>query len=133
MKTNSCNFDELIEWAQGEVDYWVEDASISFTENVCRKMEELQISRSDLAKKLDTSPAYITKILRGYSNFTLETMVKIAFALDVELDISLNERVDDHEGLWELINRKPDERRKIPGLESENWEVVGDVTLAIAS
>ncbi len=47
------------------------------------------LTRSVLAEKIGTSPAYITKFLKGETNFTLDSMVKIAKALKCELAIGL--------------------------------------------
>lgn len=69
--------------------YHAEGASIRFTEAVIARMESCGITRTDLAEKIGTSPAYITKILRGDTNFTLDSMVKIAQALDCEIDFEL--------------------------------------------
>lgn len=69
--------------------YHAEGASIRFTEAVIARMESCGITRTDLAEKIGTSPAYVTKILRGDTNFTLESMVKIAQALDCEMDFEL--------------------------------------------
>lgn len=55
---------------------------------ISRRMEELHLSRTDLAKRMGVSPAYITKILYGNANFTLETIAKLAHALDAEIAIS---------------------------------------------
>jgi transcriptional regulator with XRE-family HTH domain len=62
----------------------VETAKMEFTEDLVRLMGERALSNSDLARAIDVNPAYITKILRGTSNFTLDTMVKIATALDCD-------------------------------------------------
>jgi transcriptional regulator with XRE-family HTH domain len=62
----------------------VETAKMEFTEDLVRLMNERGFSNSDLARAIGVNPAYITKILRGTSNFTLDTMVKIATALDCE-------------------------------------------------
>ncbi|MCY1368603.1 hypothetical protein D9M69_555980 [compost metagenome] len=45
------------------------------------------ISNSNLAEKLDTSAAYITKALRGDTNFTIDSMVKLTSALGAKLHI----------------------------------------------
>jgi hypothetical protein len=47
------------------------------------------LTRSALAEKIGSSPAYVTKILKGETNFTLDSMVKIANALNCELTIGL--------------------------------------------
>ena len=44
-------------------------------------MVEKNITKTDLAKKIGVSKAYITKVLRGEANFTVETMVKFSMAL----------------------------------------------------
>lgn len=62
-----------------------------FTEEVCRLMEEQNISRKQLAERMNTSPAYITKILRGNVNFTFETIAKIACALNADFRFSFCE------------------------------------------
>lgn len=64
--------------------YKLETAKVEFTEGVVTLMESRGITQSELAKRIGASPAYITKILRGSTNFTLDTMVKIATALEAE-------------------------------------------------
>jgi len=73
-------FDE----AGQRVEFWEENAIISLTEDVCVAMERAGISRTELARRLGTSPVYITKALRGDVNFTIKTMVRLALALDME-------------------------------------------------
>ena len=69
--------------------YRAEGASIRFTEDLVAAMKSSGLTRSALADKIGTSPAYITKILKGETNFTLDSMVKIANALNCELAIGL--------------------------------------------
>lgn len=64
--------------------YKLETAKLEFTEGLVALMEKQGVTQSDLAKRIGVSPAYITKILRGTTNFTLDTMVKIATALEAE-------------------------------------------------
>jgi transcriptional regulator with XRE-family HTH domain len=47
-------------------------------------MENKGISKSELARILKCSPAYITKVLNGSANLTIETLSTIAFALGVK-------------------------------------------------
>jgi transcriptional regulator with XRE-family HTH domain len=69
--------------------YRAEGASIRFTEDLVAFMKTSGLTRTALAEKIGSSPAYITKILRGDTNFTLDSMVKIATALGCELTISM--------------------------------------------
>ncbi len=77
------------EQARGTHAYRAEGASIRFTEDVVAHMKSSGLTRTALAEKIGASPAYITKILRGDTNFTLDSMVKIATALGCELTISM--------------------------------------------
>ena len=64
--------------------YKAQGASLEFTEDLVRLMQEQNVTNSELAVRIGTSPAYVTKILRGGTNFTLDTMVKIASMLGAE-------------------------------------------------
>jgi transcriptional regulator with XRE-family HTH domain len=70
-------------------EYRAEGASIEFTNAMLTRMRQLDVSRSQLASRIGVNPAYISKILRGDTNFSLETMVKIANALDSEFRCQL--------------------------------------------
>jgi transcriptional regulator with XRE-family HTH domain len=56
------------------------------------RMEKLDITRAELARRLNTSPAYVTKVLGGNANFTLASMVKLAMALRGTLHVHIAER-----------------------------------------
>src|SRR5436305_6534045 len=83
------SFPELFEQAEQHDDYWVAGTILEFTEGVVREMKRQGVTRTELAKRLGATPAYVTKILRGKANFTLETMVRLARALDAELRVQL--------------------------------------------
>lgn len=83
------SFSELYEEAACHEDYWIAGAIHGFTESVVREMQRQGLTRTELAERLDATPAYVTKILRGKVNFTLATMVRLARALGSELDVRL--------------------------------------------
>lgn len=88
----ATTFRELFREAEKTLEYNVEGSILDFTEDLCRLMEEKDVSRAELARRIGTSPAYVTKILRGNSNFTLSSMVRIAMALEAEVRIHLSPR-----------------------------------------
>lgn len=92
------SFRGLLEEARQHDDFWTETAILEITEAVVRRMDELAISRSELARRLETSPAYVTKILRGSANFTLASIVKLARALDCDLSVRLAPRRQETAG-----------------------------------
>lgn len=64
------------------VEYWAEGSVMDFTEELSRIMSAKGISRSELAQRIGSSKAYITKIFSGQANFTVETMTKLSLAVD---------------------------------------------------
>jgi DNA-binding Xre family transcriptional regulator len=61
---------------------------LEFLKNVSLVMEQNKISKAELARRLETSYAYITKIFRG-ENLTLRTINKISKALNCQTQITL--------------------------------------------
>jgi transcriptional regulator with XRE-family HTH domain len=88
----------MMERARSRDAYWTECAILEFTEELCRCMDAQGITRAELARRLDRSPAFITKILRGNANFTLKTMTRIAAALGTEFKCHL--QPDGASGSW---------------------------------
>jgi len=68
-------------------DYRLEKAKLEFIQGVTRIMQQKEITNAELARRLETSPAYITKVMRGDTNFTLDSLVKITYALDSKVHI----------------------------------------------
>lgn len=97
-------------------DYLAEDAKIGFAVGVERRMLQLGMSKAELARQLATSPAYITKILRGDSNLTIHSMVALARAVDSTLYLHLAPRAA-HVRWFEVINGTTD----IPARDASLW------------
>ncbi len=60
------------------------------TEDIYRVMKEKGITKADLARLMNTSPANITQILNGSRNFTLGKLVDIAQALNSKLIVKVS-------------------------------------------
>jgi transcriptional regulator with XRE-family HTH domain len=86
------SFSELFRDAERHQDYWIAGAILEFTESVVREMARQGLTRTALADRLGTTPAYVTKILRGRVNFTLATMVRLSDALGADLHVRLRGR-----------------------------------------
>lgn len=67
----------------------VEGAKLDFALGLAKLLERASLSRSDLATRLGVSLPMVTKILRGDTNLTIETMVKAARAAQGRLHINL--------------------------------------------
>lgn len=49
------------------------------------KMEVLGMNRKQLAERMNCSPQYISKVLKGQENLSLETLFKIEIALGISI------------------------------------------------
>jgi plasmid maintenance system antidote protein VapI len=87
LKKNLDRYNQAIQAARKSVDYWVDGPITEFIEDVWRLMEEQKVSRAELARRLGTSRAYVTKLLGGNANFTLQTMTKVAMALGSQVHV----------------------------------------------
>lgn len=100
------NFRSLLEKAKQRDTYWVAKAIQDFTEDLFRLMEARGTNKAELARRIGKSPAYITKIFRGNSNFTIDSMVKLAHALDGRLCIHVG-RKESSVHWFDVISRPP--------------------------
>lgn len=49
------------------------------------KMDSEKINQRQLAERMGCSQQYVSKVLRGRENLSLETLIKIQSALDIEI------------------------------------------------
>ena len=85
-------YDELRRRFDRDPKYWVEYLKLVFSEDVGRLMDEHGMNQADLASKLGTSRAYVTRLFHGTFNPTVETLVKVALALDARVALHLHAR-----------------------------------------
>ena len=56
----------------------------AFLRRILRRMKELGMSQTDLARRMKVSRPYITKVLRQDVNFSFRTAAKLADALKMD-------------------------------------------------
>jgi len=128
MKKLQNEFADLFNWAEQQDEYWVEGAKIEFAEQMLAQMDAQNISRKELASRLGTSPAYVTKILRGSTNFTIESMVNIAQALNCELCTHLKTKGKTTALVeYNFITHDVESLRYFPGNISKNTAPVSGI------
>lgn len=91
MNKISRRFAEALRGARQTRSHVIERVKLMFSLSLEQRRKSAGLTYSDLAKRMETSPAYITKVFRGDSNLTIETMVKLALATGSEVDIRLVE------------------------------------------
>lgn len=87
-----AKYRDFLESVKTSPDYWHEGAVLEFTLDLQRRMEEQGVSRAELARRLGTSRAYITRLLGGDANFTLMTMVKLSMAVGGALHLHISDQ-----------------------------------------
>lgn len=80
---------EKAEWRQ-ENRSWLR-YSQGIAMKMLNKMEEIGMTQKDLAKRMNCSQQYVSKVLKGRENLSLETLSKIEEALDIHLIYELED------------------------------------------
>jgi len=71
-----------------------EELKLAFAEDLVRLLEARGLKQTELAEKLGTGRGYVTRVLRTDYNLSLETMAKIALALDARISLRMLPRED---------------------------------------
>lgn len=89
-------FKSEFENAQNSFDYKLEGLELHFTEKILAIMKERGMSRSELAKKMGTSNAYISKLFKNGSNLTLKSMLALVEAIDCFIKLDVVEKTSSY-------------------------------------
>jgi len=113
--------------ADRPLSYWVSIARMGFENDFNRLFDELDIPRAELARRVNSSPAYVSKLLNGAAgNFQLSTMAKWARAIGAIVQISLIKegkeavRVVDYETAGALDDLQVSQRQSAPITSDSN-------------
>lgn len=86
---------QALEWFRkldDDPEYLAEEVKSAFAVGIERQMRRNAMSKADIARRLAKSPAYVTKVLRGDANLTINTLVAFAHAVDASLHLHVAER-----------------------------------------
>jgi transcriptional regulator with XRE-family HTH domain len=83
-------FNKLLEKYKDDKEFILDGLILRVSEDIAKLLTERNMSRTELAKKLGCSPAYVTKLLRGSENLTLKKLFEISQALNANLNISIS-------------------------------------------
>ena len=96
---------KVAEQYKDDPEYILEGLLIDINEQLVGEMERKKFTRTQLAKQLNCSNAYITKLLNGTENLTLKKLLEVALALGKELDIALKPRNADVQRFYHFSYR----------------------------
>lgn len=82
-------FSDLYEQVKDSFEFKLSRMELEITENILSIMKRRKMSRKDLAEKIGTSKAAISKLLNDGSNITLRRLLKISDAMDCQVKIDI--------------------------------------------
>lgn len=127
--SNKTWFEEEVDRLKDDFDYRLEGYILNFTRQICMLMESKKITRSDLAKRLDVSKAYVTEVLSGKPNLTFESMLKLCDAVGATLENNiLDGATSQSASSWRNIASSG----IIIGRLNETWTYSGSIPVATA-
>jgi predicted transcriptional regulator len=96
-KKNPTNFGEfegeLLQDPEIRKEYEDLKPKYELIQSLIKRRNQLRISQSELARTVGTRQPAISRLERGeFNNVTLSTLIKVAHALGLDLDISLKTR-----------------------------------------
>ncbi|MHB1000135.1 MAG: helix-turn-helix domain-containing protein [Armatimonadota bacterium] len=86
---NTEELNNLLHEGVTDTDLELEEFIYRFTETLCEKMQEKNISRTELAARLGKSKPWVTKLLSGDQNMTFKTIVTVLKELGYRAEIEL--------------------------------------------
>jgi len=89
LRANLERYREFIARAEASPEYWSAAAAYEFVRELERRMEEQGVSRAELARRLGSSKAYVTKVMSADANFTLTTLTRLAMALGGQVHVRI--------------------------------------------
>lgn len=89
-------FNKLLDKYRDDPEFIFQGLILRVSERIVTLMNDQNMTRTDLAKALSCSPAYITKLLRGSENLTLRKLFEVSRALGAELSVNVEARSRGH-------------------------------------
>jgi predicted RNase H-like HicB family nuclease/DNA-binding Xre family transcriptional regulator len=87
MATNETWLQNNLRKVSGRVGYETERLMIGINEEIVAQMDAQNVTRTELAERLDVDKAQVTRMLNGTSNMTLKTLVSVASALGCRVSV----------------------------------------------
>lgn len=86
---------ENAQWRRDN-EFWLKYARF-ITLQVLRSMDEQAVTQAELAKRMGCSQQYVSNLLKGSSNMTLETIARLERALNIDIIQSTFSRVNGYQ------------------------------------
>lgn len=119
--------DNWVQRYEGDPEFEFDKLAIDVGERIVERMDEMGMSRTDLAAAVGVSRARISQILSGHDNLTLKSLVAVAAGLQSRIELRLRNARDSTGSL-------PAHRRPVDLDPSVIGKTVGeDQNIAVAA
>ena len=89
MSVNAFFIDDLASKSEQRI-YARESLVYNVTEDILVLLEDLDVTKNELAKRMGKSRSYVTQVLSGARNMTLGTLSDICFALEAKPQVEVH-------------------------------------------
>ncbi len=89
------SFTALYKQLEATPAYQAEKVAVAFLAELNAFMQAHKLTNAELARRMGVSPAYITKVFRGPSNLSVETLTKLADAIGCRVHVHLANHAAD--------------------------------------
>jgi len=113
-------FSKLLAVAKQKDAYWEARLRHQFASSVLQALAARGMSQKEYAEKADVSAGYVSRVLSGNENLSLRTLVKLARALDLELDLRaypkapIFHQIEQDEQDWSMLEGAMQRRHGAP-------------------
>jgi len=129
-------FEELGREIEGTIEYKIASIAFDIAISVHERLVELNFTQKELATRLGVSRSYVSQILKGKTNMTIGSLVKIANVLEMEPDINLKPLVETiPETEFEVINIRKhlDQMTGATGVQKQDMFIISEGNTAATS
>jgi plasmid maintenance system antidote protein VapI len=83
------NYQDLLERYEGTREYEAERVLLEIGEQLVCGLQVEGLSQAGFARRLGVSPAYVSRVLNGNPNMSINTLVRVADGLNMRVDVVL--------------------------------------------
>ncbi len=120
------DFAAVLDEAAISPDHWTEVAIMEFSRGVRRMLERRGASQRELARELEKSEAYVSKVLRSADNLTIKQMQRILDPLQAAAHIVVIDRQN-------ALRWREEPRSDRGELSSTTYREEGDSQLSVSA
>jgi DNA-binding XRE family transcriptional regulator len=76
--------------------YELERAKVALAQKIAEIREDHNLKQSELARRMQVSQQFVSQVESGDNNLTLETLLKLAHSLNVNIQITFSKKSSHH-------------------------------------